>query len=113
MIWKGKVLVVLIFGVQEEVRRKVGLYYFAMGKVEEEGEHFRVTLTPKASTEWQKKETEKVSPCVRRPGWRVCITNELAKLRRSPRVNGGKARQETVSGPNGMGEKTSGIEQTY
>ena len=36
-------------------------------------------------------------------GWRVCIANGLAKLRRSPRANGGKARQETVNGPKGMG----------
>ena len=27
-------------------------------------------------------------------------------------MNGGKAKQETVSGPKGMGEKTSGVEQT-
>ena len=52
-----------------------------------------------------------MSAWVKRLGWRVCIANGLANLRRSPRVNGGKTRQETVSGPKGMGEKTSGIEQ--
>ena len=38
---------------------EIGLYCFAAGKVEREGEHFRVTLTPKASKEWQRIETEK------------------------------------------------------
>ena len=37
---------------------------FAIGKVEREGEHFRATLTPKASTGWQGIETEKVSAWV-------------------------------------------------
>ena len=39
-------------------------------------------------------------------------SNGLAKQRRSRRVSRGKGRQETVSGPKGMGEKTSGVEQT-
>ena len=36
-----------------------------------------MTLTPKASIEWQRIETEKVSAWVRRLGWRLCIANEL------------------------------------
>ena len=118
--WKGKVLVVLVFGVPSDMTRiefkrkcdEVGLYCFAIGKVEREGEHFRVTLNPKASKEWQRIETEKVSAWVRRLGWRVCIANGLANLRRSPRVNGGKGRMETVSSPNVMGDKSSGLQQT-
>ena len=45
-----------------EFKRKcdeVGLYCFAIGKVERDGQHFRVTLKPKASQEWQRIETEK------------------------------------------------------
>ena len=61
--------------------------------------------------EWQRIETEKVSAWVRRLGWRVCIANGIAKLRRSSRVNEGKGRQETASGPKGMGEKHRGVEQ--
>ena len=80
--------------------------------MEREGEHFRVTLNPKASKEWQRIETEKVSAWVRRLGWRVCIANGLANLRRSPRVNGGKGRMETVSSPNVMGDKSSSLQQT-
>ena len=65
--WKGKVLVVLAFGVPSDMTRiefkrkcdEVGLYCLALGQVEREGEHFRVTLKPKASTEWQRLETEK------------------------------------------------------
>ena len=118
--WKGKVLVVLVFGVPSDMTRiefkrkcdEVGLYCFAIGKVEREGEHFRVTLNPKASKEWQRIETEKVSAWVRRLGWRVCIANGIANLRRSPRVNGGKGRMETVSSPNVMGDKNSGLQQT-
>ena len=68
-----------------------------------EGEHFRVTLTAKASKEWQRIETEKVAAWVRRLGWSVGIADGLEKLRRSPRANGGKVRQETVSGPKGIG----------
>ena len=49
---------------------------------------------------------------VRRLGRRACIANGLVKLRRSPRVNGSKVRQETVSGPKGIGGGTSGVEQT-
>ena len=37
---------------------EVGLNCFAIGKVEREGEHFRVTLTPKASVKWQRIKTE-------------------------------------------------------
>ena len=118
--WKGKVLVVLAFGVPSDMTRiefkrkcdEVGLYCFAVEKVEREGGHFRVTLTPKASRAWQRIETEKGSAWVRRVGWRVCTANGLAKLRRSPRVNGSKVRQETVSGPKGIGGGTSGVEQT-
>ena len=68
---QGKVLVVLIFGVPSDMTRikfkrkydEVGLCCFAIiiGNVEREGEHFRVTLKPKASREWQRIETEKVS----------------------------------------------------
>ena len=47
--------------VQEEVHNEVGVCCFAKGKVERDGEHFRGTLTPKASTEWPRiVETEKV-----------------------------------------------------
>ena len=67
---------------------EIGLYCFAAGKVEREGEHFRVTLTPKASKEWQRVETEKVLAWVRRLGWRVCIANGLAKLRLRACPNG-------------------------
>ena len=67
--WKGKVLLLLIFGVPSDMTRvefkrncdEVGLYCFAIEKVEREGEHSRVTLKPKASKEWQRIETEKVS----------------------------------------------------
>ena len=60
--WKGKVLVVLVFGVPSDMTRiefkrkcdEVELYCFAIGKVEREGEHFRVTLNPKANKEWQR-----------------------------------------------------------
>ena len=60
--WKGKSPVVLIFGVPSDMTRiefktkcdEVGLYYFAIGKVERNAEHFRVMLTPKTRTEWQK-----------------------------------------------------------
>ena len=103
----------LIFGVPSnmtriDVKRKydeVGLYCCAIGKVEREREYFRVILSPKASKEWQRIETETVSAWILRLGWRVCIATALAKLRRSPRVNGGKARQETVSGPKEKGRK--------
>ena len=61
--------------------------------------------------EWQRIETEKVSAWVRRLGWRVCIANGIAKLRRSPRVNEDKGRQETASGSKGMGEKHGDAEQ--
>ena len=48
---------------------------------------------------------------MRRLGWRVCIAHGIAKLRRSPRVNEGKARQEKASGSKEMGENHSGEEQ--
>ena len=56
-----------------EFRRKkceeVGLYCFAIGNVEREGEHFRIiTLKRKASMEWQRIETENVLAWVRRLG---------------------------------------------
>ena len=54
----------------------VELYCFVKGEVRREGEHFRVTRTPKASKEWQSIETEKVLTWViRRLGWRVCMHN--------------------------------------
>ena len=54
-----------------------------------------------------------MSAWVRRLGWRARIANALAKVRRNPSMNGGKARQETVyvRGPKGMRERTSGVEQ--
>ena len=75
---------------------EIGLYCLAIGEVEREGEHFRVTLKKSASKEWERIETSKVSAWVRRVGWRVCIANGIANLRRSPRVNGGKEKQEQV-----------------
>ena len=110
----------LIFGVPSDMTRiefkkkcnEVGLYCFEIGKVEREGEHFRATLTPNACTEWQRKETAKVSAWVRRLGWRVCVANGIAELRRSPKVNGDKGRQEIANGPKDMGENNGGVEQT-
>ena len=71
---RGEVLlvVVLIFGVPSDMTRikfkrkcdEVGLSCFAAGKVEREGEHFRVTPKPKASMEWQRTETGNVSAWV-------------------------------------------------
>ena len=109
----------LIFGVPSdrtriEFKRKCGeegLCCCAIAKVEREGENFRIPLKPLASTEWQRIETKKVSAWVRRLGWRVCIANGIAKLRRSPRAHEGKMRQETVRGPKGMGEKHRGAER--
>ena len=57
-------------------------------------------------------ETEEVSAWVRTLGWRVCIANAVAELRRSPRVNGDKVGQEIVNGPKDMGENSGGVEQT-
>ena len=56
-----KEVLVLVFVVASdmaiiELKRKcdeVGLYCFAIGTAERKGEHFRVTLKPKASKEWQ------------------------------------------------------------
>ena len=45
--------------------KEVELYCFAIGNVEREGEHFRVTLQPRASMGWQRMKTEKVSARVR------------------------------------------------
>ena len=56
--------------------------------------YFRVTLKQKASMKWQMIKTEKASAWDGRLGWRACIE----KLRRSPRVNKGKGRQETAGG---------------
>ena len=67
------------------------------------------TLPSHANTESEQGAAEdrarkkKMSAWVRRLGWRVCIVNRLARPRRSPRVNGGKARQETSSGLKRMG----------
>ena len=44
-----------------------------------------------------------MSVWVRRVGWRICIANGIANLRRSPRVNRGKDRQEQVSARKGKG----------
>ena len=52
----------MIFGVPSDMTRaefkkkcdEIGLYCFAIGKVEREGEHFRATPASKASKEWQK-----------------------------------------------------------
>ena len=56
---QGKLLVVLISGVPRDMTRidfnrkcnEVGLYCFAKGNVEREGEHFQVTPKQKASVE--------------------------------------------------------------
>ena len=117
---QGKVLVVLIFGVPSGMARidfkrkcnEVGLYCFTIGKLERRRELLGVTLKPKASMEWQKIETEKVSAWVRTLGWRVCIANGIAKLRRNPRLNEGKGREETVSESKEMGDKHRGAGQT-
>ena len=109
----------LVFGVPSDMTRiefkkkcnEVGLYCFEIGKVEREGEHFRATLTPNASTEWQRIDRKSVG-WVRRLGWRVCITNGIAELRRSPKVNGDKGSQEIANGPKDMGENNGGVEQT-
>jgi len=69
----------------------------ANGEVEREREHFRVTLKKSASKEWERIETSNVSAWVRRVGWRICIANGIANLRRSLRVNGGNEKQEQVS----------------
>ena len=118
--WTGKVLVVLVFGVRSDMTRiefkkkcnEVGLYCLAIGKVEREGEHFRVTINQSASKEWERIETSKVSAWVRGVGWRICIANGTANLRRSPRVNGGKEKQEQVNAQKGKGRGHSGPKQT-
>ena len=74
--WQGKVLIALMFGVPSDMTRiefkrkceEVGLSCVSLGNVEREGEHFRVTLIPKASMEWQRIETETVSAWVRGQG---------------------------------------------
>ena len=66
----------------------------AKGEVEREREHFRVTLKKSASKKWERIEISKVPAWVRRVGWRICIAYGIANLRRSPRVNGGKEKQE-------------------
>ena len=61
-IGKSPLIVVLVFGVPSVMTRiefkkkcnEVGWHCFAVGTVEREGEHFRATLTPKASTERQR-----------------------------------------------------------
>ena len=45
-----------------------------------------------------KDRNNKVSAWVRRVGWRIYIANGIANLRRSPRVKGGKDKQEQVPG---------------
>ena len=98
-----------------EFKRKcygIGLYCWARGKVEREGEHFRVTLKQSASKEWERIETSKVSAWARRVGWRVCIANG-ATLRRSARVDGGKAKQKQVSNWKGKGSVPSGLQQLH
>ena len=91
--------------VQQEMRRSRTAVLLCNRTRKREGEHLRVSLPPKASKEWQRTETAKVSAWVIRLGWRVCRAKGPAKLRRSARVNGDKGRQETVSGPKRMGEK--------
>ena len=56
--------------------------------------------------------TENVSGWVRILGCRVRIANGIAELRRSPKVNGDKGRQDIVNGLNDIGEKRGGVEQT-
>ena len=54
-----------MFGVPRDMTRtefkrkceEVGLYCFAIGNLERKGEHFPVTLKPKASRGWQRVET--------------------------------------------------------
>ena len=53
-----------------------------------------------------------MSAWVRRLGSRVCISNGIAELRRSPRVNGDKGRQKKVNGPKDMGGNNGGVEHT-
>ena len=63
---KGLFVVVLMSGLPSDMTRiefkgecnEVGLYSLAIGKVDTEGEHFRVTLKPKASSAWRR-QTEK------------------------------------------------------
>ena len=59
------------------------------------------------------KRQKKVSAWVVGLGWRARITSGIAKPRCNPvnGVNGGKGRQETVSGSKGMREKLGGAEQ--
>ena len=82
---------------------EVGLYSFAIGNVEREGEHFRAGLKLRASMKCQRIETEKVSAWVRRLGWGACIANGIAKPRRSPTVHEGKGRQEQQVAPRERG----------
>ena len=84
----------------------------ANGEVEREREHFRVTLKKSASKEWERIETSNVSTWVRRVGWRVCIANGVANLRRSLRVNGGNEKQEQVSAKKGNRSEKEGKKTT-
>ena len=53
-----------------------------------------------------------MSAWIRGVGWRICIANGTANLRRSPRVNGGKKKQEQVIARKGKGRGHSGPKQT-
>ena len=87
--WTGKLLLVLVFRVgsdttRTEFRRKcneVGLYCWAKGGVEKEGEDSRATLKQSAGKVWERVETRKVSAWVGRIGWRVCIANVTKHVR--------------------------------
>ena len=60
----GKVLVVLVFGVRSDMTRielkkkcnEGALYCLAIGKVEREGEHFRVTINQSASKKLERRQ---------------------------------------------------------
>lgn len=78
-------------------RRTAGAYRVAAGNVARVGEHFRVTLKQRASKGWERIETTEVSEWVRRAGSRARLAIGTAKPTRSPRVNGGKEKQQRVN----------------
>ena len=90
---------------------EVGLYCWARGGVEREGEDSPVTLKQSAGKVWERVETRKVSAWVGRVGWRVCIANGTTTLRRTARVNGGEEGQKRVSNEKGKGRGPSGPKQ--
>ena len=103
----------MIFGVNSDMTRlefksrceEVGLYCFARGGVEREGNHFRITFGRRVSAEWERLEVEKMSAWVRRLGWRVCIANRIQEVRRSPRLAENKGGQEARKGQKGKQAK--------